>query len=348
MSDQNNPSAPAAYHDIEDAADAILAGWQDPDEEQVSEDSTEATDTTEPNETEEQGELFEDDDYEDSDEELEDSEDPDEDIEDDQDEDEEAEEEIEEIEIDDDTLIDYQVDGETKQASIKDLKRLAGQEASLTRKSQEAAKSRKEAETAMEKSHLVLQRMLERAEAAYKPYADVDMLVASKTMDAEDFAALRKEAQEAETNLKFLKEEADTFYGEIKQQQEQQLQEQAQQAVKTLQEVIPDWSNDLYNSIRAYAVEQGLPQDEVNRYVNPAVLVLLNKARMFDEGKKVATVKKKKAVSPANKRVLKSKKAPPSDAQKRQVRGEEMRKKLRSSTDLEDIADALMSRWQTD
>ena len=55
--------------------------------------------------------------------------------------------------------------------------------------------------------------MLKKAEERYKPYSEVDMLVASKTMDDGDFAALRKEAQLAHDDVRFLKEEADNFYG---------------------------------------------------------------------------------------------------------------------------------------
>ena len=80
------------------------------------------------------------------------------------------------------------------------------------RKSQETASKRKEADEAINKNHAVFQTLLAKAEEKYKPYAEVDMLLASKTMEADDFALLRKEAQDAETELKFLREEADKFY----------------------------------------------------------------------------------------------------------------------------------------
>ena len=81
--------------------------------------------------------------------------------------------------------------------------------------------------------------MLQKAEERYKPYAEVDMLVASKTMDDADFAALRKEAQLAHDDVKFLQEEADNFYGEIQQQQQAAQKEAARDAVKVLQENHP-------------------------------------------------------------------------------------------------------------
>ena len=98
-----------------------------------------------------------------------------------------------------------QVDGETQQVSLKSLKRLHGQEASLTRKSQEVAAKRKEAEEALGKADISYRKLLERAESRMKPYAEVDMLVASRQMSSEDFAAFRKEAKAAEDDPKVSK-----------------------------------------------------------------------------------------------------------------------------------------------
>lgn len=332
----------------DDAADAILARWEDAEETQPSEQETEATEDVveETDDTPALENVEEDDtaeDFEDPDEEYEE-------VEDDTEEEEleeEPEEEAEEVtyEVSDDTEVEIVVDGKTQQASIKELKRLYGQEATLTRKSQQAAATRKQAEDALGMSNAVLQRMLEKAEERYKPYADVDMLVASKQMTADDFAQLRKEASEAEADVKFLKEEADKFYGELQQQQQAALREQATSCVRELQERIPEWNNDLYNDIRTYAIAQGLPEEAVNNYVDPNVIELINKARMYDMGKRVATVKKAK---PMKKR-LKAKKAPPSVEDKKVKRMEAARDKLRSKKrgqDLDDIADALMSRWE--
>ena len=42
------------------------------------------------------------------------------------------------------------------------------------------------------------------------------------------------------------------------------MQEQAREVVKVLQNEIPEWSNNLYDDIRAYAVSQGLQEADVN------------------------------------------------------------------------------------
>ena len=348
MSSDNvkNDSNSQAALTLDDAAEAILGNWEDP--ETVSEEEQEATDeTTSETEVEESVET------EDETEDLEtdeDDEDPEEeepeDTEDDQEESEEQDEDSEEAEVvafDDDTLVEISVDGESKQASIKDLKRLYGQEASLTRKSQETASQRKMADEQLQKADASLKAMISRAQERFKPYSEVDMLVASKNMSAEDFTQLRAEAKQAEDDLKFLTEEADGFYGYVKQQQSQAMQDQAKECVKVLQREIPDWNNSMYNDIRQYAITNGLPEEAVNQYVDPNVIMLLNKARMFDQTTKVATVKKAKAA----KKVLRTKKAPPSKTDIKRNRQQKNVDRLRSnSNDLDNIADVIMSNWE--
>ena len=208
----NSNSISEAALTLDDAAEAILGNWEDP--ETVSKEEQEATDETtsetsveESVETEDETEDLE---YEEDDEDPE-EEDESEDTEDDQEEAEEQDDDSEEAEVvafDDDTLVEISVDGESKQASIKDLKRLYGQEASLTRKSQETASQRKMADEQLQKADASLQAMISRAQERFKPYSEVDMLVASKNMSAEDFTQLRAEAKQAEDDLKFLTEEA--------------------------------------------------------------------------------------------------------------------------------------------
>jgi len=340
--------------DMFDASEAILDRWSDGENLSEENEELEATDDSLVDETDEEMS-----DTLDDDEDLEEvegtEEDPESDDLEDADQTETDEEDDEtEVELSDDTLVEIQVDGKAKQASLKDLKRLYGQEASLTRKSQETAAKRKEAEDALAKADISYRKLLERAEARMKPYAEVDMLVASRQMSTEDFAALRREAQEAEKDFKFLREEADAFYKDAQVQQQKQVQEAAQNCVKVLSEQLPDWGDELYNNIRSYAVSQGLPQEQVDQYVDPQVIMILNKARLFDQTKATAETKKAKAkvikTKEGTRRVLKSKKAPKSDVDLKVQRQKDAQKRLRSNSsragDLEDIADALMSRWE--
>ena len=263
---------------LDQAQDAILAKWQVPDDDDQQTETETIAPEPEVEETDE-GVLEIEDDEDDVVDQDDDTDPDDEEVEpEEEDEDEEEEETAEAKPLDDEQKVEVLVDGETKSVSVRALKRLYGQEASLTRKSQEVSQAKKDAQAQIERTHVTLQKMLEKAQEAYKPYAEVDMLVASKTMSDEDFTALRKEAQLASDNLKFLSEEADKFYGDLKAQQQEALQKQAQECVKVLQEDIQDWSNSMYNDIRSYAVSQGLSEEEVNQYVDPNVIKILNKA----------------------------------------------------------------------
>ena len=355
MSDvQNDATQPKAYHDPMDAAEAILDRWTDAEEPSEGE-QLEATDETLEEETiEDDSDTTEDEqDYEEveeddedpvSDEEAEEEDEPEEDQEDDE----------TSVELSEDALVEVQVDGETQQVSLKSLKRLHGQEASLTRKSQEVAAKRKEAEEALAKTDISYRKLLERAESRLKPYAEVDMLVASRQMSTEDFAAFRKEAKAAEDDLKFLKEEADAFYKEATDNRQKQLQQAATECVKVLEENLEGWGNELYNDIRSYAVSQGLPQEQVDQYVDPQVIMILNKARLYDQTKATAKVKKAKAKVIKTKnsptKVLKTKKAPKNSADLRVQRQRDAQNRLRNNPsragDLDDIADALLTRWE--
>lgn len=334
---------------VDDAADAILARWEekDADESKPSEpDETEATtDIEETDDVQEFDEADEDLEEDETDTDRDEEDEPEDDEQDaDEDEgDDEADEEEATI-LPDDAEVEIVVDGKTKTVSVSSLKRLYGQEASLTQKSQRVAEQRKVLDDAVGKNHLAFQTMLEKANERYKPYAEVDMLVAAKAMETEDFAALRKEAEEAHNDLKFLTEEADAFYTDLKNQQKTQLQEAAKECVRVLEKEVPDWNNKLYNDIRAFAVQQGLPEEEVNQYVDPKVIMLLNKARLYDAGKKVATKKKKAATT---KKTLRSRKAPESDKQRKQTKAADAKARLKNGgNDFEDIAEALLSRWE--
>lgn len=325
--------------DLDGAADAILDNWKDAEEDQPStEGNLEATDeSTEETEVEESDEI----------EEVEETEEQDESEEDpvEEESEETEEEEVEEVNLSDDTIVELTVDGETKQASLKELKRLYGQEASLTRKSQETANQRKEATEALQRADASLQAMLTRAQDRYKPYEEVDMLVASRQMNPDDFAALRAEAKAAESDLKFLQEEANGFYGELKQKQAVQQQESAKHCIEVLKEKLPEWNTDLYNDIREHAISSGLPAEAVNTYTDPNVIMLLHKAMMFDKSKQVAKTKKAKAPT----KILRSKKAPPSKTDQRVSKQRAAQERLRNSpsrgNDIDDIAEALMANW---
>ena len=149
--------------DLDDAEAAILNRWEDA--ETLSDEGQEATDEPreeDEDETSEDQSEIQDDETEQTEEE--DDEDPDQEESEEPETDEADEEEVE-LSIDDNTEVEIIVDGETQRVSIAALKRLHGQEASLTRKSQDLAAQRKQADAALQKADISYQKLLERAEA---------------------------------------------------------------------------------------------------------------------------------------------------------------------------------------
>jgi hypothetical protein len=322
-----------------DAADMFLDRWTD----EGNESSPEATEVKEktPVEPEEDADQ-EQEEVEESQDEQEESEDPDENDEDAEEESEEGEQDEEEPAkktLDDDAEVEVKVENEVLKVSVKDLKRLYGQEAALTRKSQHVAAKRKEVEAAEQQLSASLEKLYQKAVSRWEPYSKIDMLVASKQLDADSFAALRAEAQSAYEDFRFISEEANAFVSQTQAQRQEQLKMAAQEAVKVLKETIPGWSAPLYDNIREYAISQGLDADTVNNLVDPSALQIIYKARLYDESKKVAT--KKKVLTA--KKVVKSTSSPNSKDMSPQK--EASARKLRMTGEVDDAAELFLSRW---
>jgi len=357
---QNDNSDEPQILDLDDAANAILGRWEDGESlsEETSEETAASEDLVE-TEVVEDDEIDDEEDDEDN-LELEDPDDDDETEDDDvdhgdTDEDDDEEDDVDNNDVEplvasDDQIVDIAVNGESKQVSVKDLKRLYGQEASLTKKSQDLAAQRKQSDESLVQTQLSYQKLLERAEARFKPYADIDMLVASRQMDPDTFAQLRQDAKQAQEDLTFLQEESNTLVSQQQQQFAEQSKEAAANCVKVLQEQLPDWGNELYSDIRNYAVKSGLPQEQVDQYTDPQVIMLINKARLYDQSKESAKSKKAKAKLTKSKsgktKVLSSRKAPPSKETIQKAKKQKQMDSLSNARDIDDIAEALMSRWE--
>jgi hypothetical protein len=319
-----------------DAAEAFLSRWSEEDPEEVSEspeeDEVETDDETVETEAEEDQETEEDNET-----------DPEETDSESDDEDQEEEVTEETKDTSDDVKVKIKVGDKEHEVSVKDLKRLYGQEAALTTKSQAVAAERKQVEENGKKLAAQMQRVYEKAAARWEPYSKIDMLVASKQLDGDQFAALRAEAQAAYEDFQFISQEADTFVKDANAQRQTFLQTQAKEAVKVLKEKIPGWNQATYNSVREYAISQGLPEAMINELVDPVAIQLIHKAMNHDKAKAVVT--KKKVVTP--KKVLKTTKTTSGrDVQVNKAAAQMKRLKASGTTD--DAAEAFLARWAQD
>jgi hypothetical protein len=209
---------------------------------------------------------------------------------------------------DGETYVKIKVGDDEKEVSVESLKRLYGQEASLTRKSQEVADQRRVADEGVAKNVAALNVMLEKAKAKAAPYAAIDWLAVSKNpeIDAATASALRDEAKAALDDVAFFEKDLGTLMTSISDKQKADTVAQAKVCIASLSTPgtadkpnplhIEGWNDKVYDDLRAFARELGSPAEAVNSLVDPVAFKILHMAMQFKRGSsKVLTVKTKKS-----------------------------------------------------
>jgi hypothetical protein len=251
---------------------------------------------------------------------------------------------------DEGTYVKVKVGEEEHEVAVKDLKRLFGQEASLTKKSQEVAERTKAAEYAQAKSLAALDVMVKRAQEAANPYRNVNWaaLMKDPNIAAEDVTALQEAARAAFENETFLTGQLDGFMQEVQAQQAAAQAQSAQLCIKALTDeksptFIKGWDQKLYNDMRSFAVEMGANAQMVNNLVDPAAFKLIHMAMQFHKGaQKVVTQK----VNKAPKKIVKASttSAPPNkDAGRSIDRNKAVAKMKKAGGNLESAQDAFLA-----
>ncbi len=191
-----------------------------------------------------------------------------------------------------DQEFEVKVNGETKKATLRELKRLYGQESALTQRSQKLAEAQREAEALQTRAGAALKAMLDKAKernsqyASWGPaeWAQIAASVQTGMMTADDFKTLREDAAKAAADVKFLEEELD---GHIKGQREGELKarhEQAVQCIKTLQDAsspfhIEGFDKGPYEEMMTFAEKLGIP--EARSVVSPGAIKVLHMAMQW-------------------------------------------------------------------
>jgi hypothetical protein len=122
---------------------------------------------------------------------------------------------------DDDEVV-VSVDGQEHRIAVKDLKRLFGQEASLTQKSQQVAAAHSTATAQAERHMAALQSMKQRAEERFKPFKEVDWSVAARNLSGEDYAQLKQAHDTLKSDLDYYDTEIDSTVKGYREQAAQQ------------------------------------------------------------------------------------------------------------------------------
>jgi hypothetical protein len=221
---------------------------------------------------------------------------------------------------DDDVYVKVTEGDAVHEVPLKNLTRLYGQEAALTRKSQEVAELRKTAEAAQEKNLTALQVLIERAKEKADPFKKIDWMavVADPNISVEEKSALRAEAQKAYEEESFLTQSLDGMMEEISKENATKRIEEAKACVVALTTPgtkdkpnslhIEGWNDKVYADVRSFGVKMGAPTEYVNSLTDPVSLKVLHMAMQFAKGsQRVVTTKK---VNKTPKKIVKTSSSP--------------------------------------
>jgi hypothetical protein len=189
------------------------------------------------------------------------------------------------------------VGDEEHDVSVKDLKRLFGQDAALTQRSMQIAETRKRLEAAETENLASQQLLLLQARNRYQPFSQINFLDMARDprITKEQYEYLRGEAQRCWEEVEFLEKGSKQLIDAVSQRHQLQMKEVAAATIKELQDpsspnYIDGWSNDMYNDLRSFAINEGLSKEVVNSIVEAPVVRLLRYAQLYKAGK-TATVK---------------------------------------------------------
>lgn len=199
----------------------------------------------------------------------------------------------------DDTYVKIKVGDKEEEVKVSDLKRLWGQEASLTRKSQEAADLRRVNDAQQAKNLAAYDVILKKATTRADSFRNLPwtQLMKDQNVPADQLTALQEEARGAFEEEAFLKNEIDGFMKQVDENQKVERGKAAAECIKALSDAksphhVKGWGEAMYNDIRSFAVDQGLPKEMVNQLTDPGAFKILHMAMQFSRGAKKVVTKK--------------------------------------------------------
>lgn len=255
---------------------------------------------------------------------------------------------------DDETFVKIKVGEDEHEVPVKDLKRLFGQEAALTKKSQEVAELRRAVEADHEANAVRLQSLLGRATKRADAYRAIPWLQLTKdpNVPADQLQALQAEAQAALEEESFLTQESTKLLQHVQQQRQTDLVQQAKETVKVLGDQtspmhIEGWNQQLYGDMLKFAVDQGVPAQVANAIADAPTLKVLHMAMMFAKGQQQVTkVAAKTKQDKAPKRIVKTSNSPaPVNSSKSQANQKKAMQRLAKSGSEDDAIDAFAAMF---
>jgi hypothetical protein len=238
---------------------------------------------------------------------------------------------------------------EEHEVSIKDLKRLYGQEATLTRKSQEVAAERKVIETKRAENIAAYDVLLKRSTERADQYRALPWVALQKdpNVPAEQLEQLVAEARKAVEEETFLKSELGNFMSKVQEEQTVARRTAAQECLKVIKDPehpahIKGWNDALYNELRTFGAEMGIPAETVNDITDAGAIKILHMAMQFARGAKKVVVTKPVDKTP-RKIVKNSASSPAARGTTKQVTVKSAVTKAKQTGSMSDAADAFFA-----
>lgn len=245
----------------------------------------------------------------------------------------------EEQPVDLNALVEFKANGSVVRVPVKDLTRLHGMESALTQRSQDLIRSQREIDEFRARDVAVLDVLVNRAKEKASKYERMDFLRLARELPENEYNNLRREAEEAQTDLQFLTTQAEELFGRAQEQRRVFMKAQAERALPMIKAAIPEWDNGYYDKLRSWAVENGAVSQVIDELVDPFAWTVIHKAYQYDNSRRIGT--KKRAASP--KKVLKTTERRPHKPVDDQRRAKAM-DQLRESMTADAAADAFFAR----
>ena len=237
--------------------------------------------------------------------------------------------------LDLDAQVTVKVDGEEMNVSFGDLLKGYQTDAHLSKKGRELSEAQaaiEEERTArlqdLEQMGQGVNAMLHQQEQYFaKQYHDIEAQIEKARADGDTYEVneLKDKREQVQKNYHTAKQRREGLMAEIAQRQEQKQQEewasQIEHFNKAIPEMIPDFNDDVAQSIRQFAIDEGINPDVLDTITDPIIVKFVDDYRRLKQG--VNKGKAKRKAVPAKKSVPSKK---PTSAAKKKADAEKMRK----------------------
>lgn len=253
-------------------------------------------------------------------------------------------------------LITVKVDGDEYEVNLEELKKGYQLEANYTKKAQALAEDQKEV-TALQSQldeernkYIEINKVLVQQQAqSLKQFENVDW-AALKDDDPIGYVQKREEKREAEEAVRAQYEQLQVALTEQQQVDQGRMQEFVAQQNEILKTQMEGWNDPeeqkaIQSGIVKFAEKMGYTPEEMSSVSSARDLIVLNKARMFDELQEQKKVVRKKKSAPKVKKKVKASE-PKGKAVKRAQVVKAKRDKLKSTHSTKDAASLMLELSQ--